>query len=740
MLSYRDDALPAGHPLRAVIGWLPPRATLRLPLSPLSRAAVAELARRAGRSDRSLWRITQGNPFFVTELLAAREERALPVAVRDAVLARAALLPPSARRLLDLVSVAPAGLELAVVEAIFADAEGAGEAGTAIDTASGARASAAAAEQAVDGGLLVLEGGTLRFRHDLSRRAIESALSAPRAAAWHAGVFTELARRGAPASRRVHHAALAGLGAAVLELAPEAARQAAAASDHVQAARLHALALRHADAAPATVRAALLAGRADQCMLTGRIDDAVAARLEALDLHRALGDRLATGIDRRELARLEWLRGDTKAGIPHAQAAIDELAALPPDRELAMAYATMAQLHLLGPTSRPAAEWGRKALDLLERVDDAEASAYALNTVAAAELRSADEPLAWARMERSLAIALDAGFEEHAARAWLNLASLALVHRRAGRVERACAEGIAYCDARGLEVFISRLRIRRAAALLDGGRWNDAADELAALREDGTPTTLEDEQSLHLTRLLELRRGQASADAYWSEMLSGDRRLGVDPWYAPPPVACAEAAWLRGADADVERIVRAALPAALLAGERWRIGQLGCWLQRAGRAPVELEGHVAPPCARELAGDWRGAAQAWADLACPYEQALALSGGDEAAQREALAMLTALGAAAAARIVRGRLRVQGARDVARGPYAHRRDDPLGLTARSRAVFDLVCHGLSNRAIAARLHRSERTVEHHVSALLAKLGVSTRAEAIARGAEIRVPPA
>ena len=67
------------------------------------------------------------------------------------------------------------------------------------------------------------------------------------------------------------------------------------------------------------------------------------------------------------------------------------------------------------------------------------------------------------------------------------------------------------------------------------------------------------------------------------------------------------------------------------------------------------------------------------------------------------------------------------RDKRRGLYRAARTDPLGLTARERCVFGLLHEGLSNRAIARRLCRSERTVEHHVSALFSKLGVASRSE-------------
>jgi predicted ATPase len=110
VVSYRDDEVGPRHPLRFVIGDLPRADTHRMSLSPLSEPAVAQLARQAGQPSAGLHRITGGNPFFVTEALAAVADT-VPVNVRDAVLARAMRLTPEARKIAELACVVPGKTE-----------------------------------------------------------------------------------------------------------------------------------------------------------------------------------------------------------------------------------------------------------------------------------------------------------------------------------------------------------------------------------------------------------------------------------------------------------------------------------------------------------------------------------------------------------------------------------------------------------------------------------------------------
>jgi DNA-binding CsgD family transcriptional regulator len=183
--------------------------------------------------------------------------------------------------------------------------------------------------------------------------------------------------------------------------------------------------------------------------------------------------------------------------------------------------------------------------------------------------------------------------------------------------------------------------------------------------------------------------------------------------------------------------IRAPLELALERKAPWAIGELAVWRRRGG---LDLDGgelgataqpYALDPYTLELAGDREAAAGAWATLGCPYEAALALAEADEQEPlRLALEALQGLDARPAAAIVARRLRKRGVRGLPRGPRRPTRENPAGLTPRELEVLVLVAEGLRNAQIAERLVLSEKTVHHHVSAILRKLGVNARGQAAA----------
>jgi DNA-binding NarL/FixJ family response regulator len=143
--------------------------------------------------------------------------------------------------------------------------------------------------------------------------------------------------------------------------------------------------------------------------------------------------------------------------------------------------------------------------------------------------------------------------------------------------------------------------------------------------------------------------------------------------------------------------------------------------------PSWLDGADLPaPYRLALTGDGQAAAAVWAELGCGYEAALALADtGEEESLREALRCFDELGAVATARWTRRRMRGLGLKAVPAGPRSTTREHRFGLTRREHEVLDLMCAGLANTEISQRLFISARTVDHHVSAVLAKMGVRTR---------------
>ena len=198
-------------------------------------------------------------------------------------------------------------------------------------------------------------------------------------------------------------------------------------------------------------------------------------------------------------------------------------------------------------------------------------------------------------------------------------------------------------------------------------------------------------------------------------------------WIGTARAARAEARWLSGRRGLAVQEAGAAYDGALEHGDPWITGPLAVWLHRCQALEATPE-NLPAPFAQEIAGDHAGAAELWTGLDCPYDAAMALSGSsDEDALRSALDAFERLGADAAAAVARQTLRSHGVKAVPRGPRATTRSDPHGLTSREQEVLALA-QDLPNQEIARRLFISEKTVGHHVSAILRKIGVSSRAAA------------
>jgi DNA-binding CsgD family transcriptional regulator/tetratricopeptide (TPR) repeat protein len=707
IVSYRNDAIEPDHPLRGMLGSLAGTQTRRIELRPLSGAAIARLAQPCGMDPHELHMRTGGNPFFVTEVLG-EPGPTVPATVRDAVLARVAGLGPDARLALDAAAVVPDRAELHILDGL--------------DDLDGLRpgTARAAVDACVRAGMLVGEGTRVRFRHELARLAVEQVISPARRIALHATVLERLvARTESDPARLAHHAEEAGDGAAVLVYAPAAAERAAAAGAARQAADHYERALRFAGSLPPRELAELLERHEDACAAVDSNAAAIGSSHRALELWRRLGeiDRAAEVLARRSYYL--WRNGDTDAAHASLREALAMLDPDTPSRALAVVLNWQAFLYMFERDLPAAIEIGLRAIALAELLGDQSLLACACNAVGSAEWL-ADPDGSEATLLQSLTVAQRAGDDIAASGAMVNLGSIAGELRHYGKAEHWLRETISWCERRDLGSQQYYALAWRARVLFEQGHWAEA-DELLAAVPPGC-TTVSRIVALTARGRIHVRRGDPDGAALLDEVWE----LAVPTMNLQRlwPVAAgrAEAAYLSGRTADIPALVAETHELAVRLGHRWAAAELGYWLYRSGgRAP---DGDT--PFAMEAGGDWEGATREWERLGCRYEAALARTASPDITDVLAgLDRLQRLGARPAAELIARRLRSVGVdRRPRRATLAH----PAGLTARELDVLDLLREGLRNADIAARLHIAEKTAGHHVSAILAKLGVASRQDA------------
>ncbi len=731
LATYRDDELGDDHPLRVVLGNLATqRATRRMRLSPLSQDAVRALAADRDVDVGELYRVTGGNPFYVSEILASGWP-SVPPTVRDAVGARLARSSPGTRRAVEAAAVIGTRVNRALLSSVLAG-------------------SSAAVDECVTTGILVPDGTGLRFRHELVRMAVETSIAPHRKPELHARLLAELEQRGdADPALLAHHADGAGDRAAVLEHAPEAARRSSGLGAHREAAAQFQRALRFAGKADRPTLAALHEGMAGEYALLDRWEEAERALSAALELRRELGDQRNIGEDLRRLSTTLWrlCRGG-ESGRAAAEA-VRVLQALPPGLELAWAYASLGASYLnQGRIDDGVAAVG-KARALGDRLREPGLVSYALNALGLAMAARGQDGTG--TLEQALRIALDADLQEAAGRAYSSLQEAAARLHKFEDAERYYAAGMAYCEDRELGVFTLCLLGWRACALLLVGRWDEAEDVCTQMLGAHGISPVNRINPLRVLGTIRGRRGEARAWELLDEALAVAEGSGEPQWIVPVRTARAELSWVAGQPGLAAQEVMAAYDRAVGHPDPWLSGSLTIWLPRLRAAadlpsglPEPPSGLPEPPSglpepfAREMAGDWRGAAVAWDQLSRPYDAAVVRLGSpDEAALREALKTLDDLGARATATAARRRMKDLGVRAIPRGPRAATRAAPAGLTAREQEVLALLSEGLPNREISRRLVISERTVDHHVSAVLSKIGVSSRTEAAREAARMGI---
>jgi DNA-binding CsgD family transcriptional regulator/tetratricopeptide (TPR) repeat protein len=721
VLTLRPGELTADHPLRTAIDAMQRSPMLHLELPPLTRAAVARLA---GDEAERVHELSAGNPFFVTELLAHGTEP-FPPSLANAVLGRVARLEPETRQWLELLSVVPGRVPVPLLDRL--------EAGWATAVAEAERRQ-----------LVTSDRRYVRFRHELTRAAIRSSLPHGRRRLLHRRVLDVLLELGTDPADIVHHAEAAGADEVVAEHALDAATRALAIGSNREAyAHLRRARELAVDRLSAADRLALFEQYARSAWLTGHLGEALAAVTRAGELADELGDAVAHGRSLRRRAHLHWFRGDGQAAWRDACAGVRRLEGAGPPVELALSYAQAAELSMLAGRTEETVRFGQRALRL--GADDGAVQAQALGAIGALRLQlDIDDPDA---ALEALEVALEGELHNQVV---FSLVALAFVHVlwvQPGAARLHAEQSRSYARAHEFDGMVAFIDALLAWLELRDGR-RDRATALVAERVGTRPlaagtiaegtiaegTIAEHQAELVLTELA-VRRGDPDADQRLADLVALADRTGEPSRIAPVLELEVERALTTGTALPVDRVEAIASivgPQALGAG--CAAARIAAWATVCG-VPVRFAGKAPAPHAAMIARHWREAADAFGGVGWTHDRALLLSlCEDEEALVEALDIARSRSAAPLEERVCRRLRALGYR-VPRGPLAATQANPAQLTPRQLEVLQLVRDGHRNARIAELLHISPRTVEHHVAGIFDKLGVSSRAEAMARVADL-----
>jgi DNA-binding CsgD family transcriptional regulator len=722
--TFRDDEVGSGHPLIGLLGDL---ATVphvdRMHLPALTPDAVATLVAQAGsRLDvAALHHRTGGNPFFVTEVLATGATAAPPT-VRDAVLSRVATLSPAARDVLGAAAVLGPGASLTLV------GEVAGQPVEAVD-------------ETLHQGMLVLDrdGTALAFRHEIARETVEASLSPAVRNRMHATALDALVRMGGADDHRLaHHAAGCGREADAVRFAVAAADRSARVGAHREAAREYASALRFPDVLDRAQTAALNDRLSYECYLINEPERALTVRERALEMHEELGDREAVGAAQRWLSRVSWFLGRGEDAERYGALAVQTLEPVGTGHELAMALSNESQLAMLAGKVPETMAWGERAIAIARTIGDRDVECHALNNVGTALLNGTDPIGGVARLHQSLDIAVADDLHEHVARAYTNLGAGQVRNRMYRAADHDLEAGIAYCSERDLDSWVMYMSAWLATSMLEQGRHTAARQLADTVNRNPHVPPVSRIPALVVAGLVAVRRGEPTASASLDEARRLALGTGEIQRVLPVAVARAEAAWTAGDVAAAVTELTALDPFPVEQYLPWELAEVDWWRRTVG-VGVPGRTDVPEPFALMAAGAWTEAAVAWDSLGCPWWRGVALARSESVDDaRDGTELLASLGAVETrAALLRERRRF--GQVVPRGPRPRTRVNPAGLTARELEVVGLLTEGLTNAQLADRLFLSEKTVDHHVSSVLRKLGEPNRAAAAAAARKLGLVP-
>lgn len=719
ILTYRDNEIRSSHPLRSVLGQLPPDSFTRLRLTPLSRQAVEKMSAEKGYKGENVYNISNGNPFYVTEILATYSA-GVPNNIKDSILSTYHRLDPETKSAWQILSVLPTGFELKYLEKM-------------------APSFAAAIHRCLELQIMVLKDQVLLFKHELFRRAIEGFLSPIVRIALNKNILDllkESFEQNREIERIIHHAKNANEYELVVQYAPMAARQAACVGSHIEASKLYLTAIEYYQGNDKEVLIQFYEAYAYECYIINHIRDAIIYQGKALKISQEKNQVAHVGNSLRILSRLWWYDGNRDEAEKYGNLAVDILQSQPSSRPKAMAFSNMSQLKLFSGNITESLEWGNMAVEMAKELNDDEMLCHALNNVGSGLMRTKlSEGEGKKLLIESLDMALSNSYHEQAARAYLNLISGSLICKNYDEATRLLEDSINYCEERDLHFARNYNLYFKSLFLMETGDWKQAVSIIQDMLVNSNQPNSIKIGALVVLATIKLRRGETDASLYLDEARTLALMAKEYQRIIPVMIACLEYEWVTGKQVISEPEILACIDLIPL-GNVFQNSELVFWLQKAKRHAVLLP-ELYEPYEGLKAGRVNAAVTFWDKKNCSYQKGLALSEGTEDDKRNALSVFERLGADAVYEKLKRDMRASGIRKIPRGQRESTKTNPAQLTNRELDVLQLLKDGGQNKEIAESLFISSKTVDNHISSIFFKLNVNTRAKAVNEAIQLNI---
>lgn len=703
ILTFRDNEIHSGHPLRNVFGQLPRNTFTRLQLTALSKKAVETMAAEKGYSGESVYSISGGNPFYVTEILASYSS-GVPDNVKDSILSVYNRQDEKTKEVWKLLSVLPTGFETKYLLEMDPSCVN-------------------AIEISLESGILLHEQERISFKHELYRRTVESSLSPLLRVALNKKIlnlFLNYFEQNQEIERIIHHAKNANEYELVARYALAAAKIASCIGNHLEAAKLYFSAIEYYQGNDHNKLHELYEGYAYECYLVNKHKDAIVYMNRSFKLWAGEDDKERAADCMRFLSRLEWVDGNRKQAENFAKQAIDLLEHQPDSKAKAMAYSNMSQLTMIYNQYAESIYWGEKAILMAKELNDEEILSHALNNVGTVKTRIASSKQQGLNLlNQSLEIALKNSYHEHASRAYSNLGCNGIITKDYPFAKAMLEIGLRYCEERDMNAWSNYMLAHLARLKLETGHWTEAyeiADNLINNTNQGTIFKI---GAMAIFATIKMRRGDTDVLPILTEARA--KAFGTMELQRIVPVLAAllEYEWITGKVMTDDVAIDYTITMLEQAGDADLDNEFAYWLLKVRKKYVPF--HKSHKY-YDLPGKW-------AELGCPYEQALALFGGSENDKRKAIRMVQELGATAVYEKLKMEMRASGIKSIPRGVRETTRANVARLTEREVDVLKLLKEGMQNKEIADRLFISAKTVDHHITSILFKLDVNSRIKAV-----------